>query len=178
MLTRNRIFGMMAGGALAVAMSAAPLVANASTAEAAPQAGLCTPGTLELSLGTPHGAAGSVNQALRFTNVGNSACSMVGFPGVSYVNGDAGNQVGAAAHRSGPSGSVVLQPGDTAHSDVKYVQTQNYPDSTCKPTHVRGVRVYPPNNDSAMYVPRPGKGCANPNVGQLDVRSVQVGPGQ
>lgn len=178
MLTRNRIFGMMAGGALAVAMSAAPAVANASTAEAAPQAAKCTPATLQLSLGTPHGAAGSVNQALRFTNVGNAACSMVGFPGVSYVNGDVGNQVGAPAHRSGPSGSVVLQPGATAHSNVKYVRVQNYPDSTCKPTHVRGIRVYPPNNTAAMYVPRPGKGCANPNVSQLDVRSVQPGPGQ
>lgn len=177
MLSRSRIVGIVTGGLLTTAMAVAPASASAGTPQA--QAPRCSPATLELGLGPAHGAAGSVDQTLRFTNVGDGACAMVGFPGVSYVRGDAGNQVGAPAQRTGPTDSgVVLQPGETGHADVSYTTVENYPDDECDPTHVRGVRVYPPNDTSAMYVPRPGTGCADPGVNHLQVRAVQPGPGQ
>jgi len=178
MLPGSRTLGTVTGGLLAIAMATVP-AANASTSSASPQVERCTPAVLQLSLGPAHGAAGSVNQALRFTNVGNTPCSMVGFPGVSYVTGDVGNQVGAPAARTGPTGTgVVLQPGQRAHSDVSHAVAQNYPESRCEPTHVRGMRVYPPNDHWALYVPRPATGCANPDAGQLQVRAVQPGPGR
>lgn len=179
MLTRTRIRSIVTGSALAVAMAALPLAANASTSATPAQVGKCTPSTLRLSFGPAHGAAGSVTQSLRFTNVGTTACGMVGFPGISYVNGDAGNQVGAPAQRSGPFAPwFVLQPGQVAHADIAYTVTQNFPPATCSPTHVRGIRVYPPNDYSAMYIPRPGTGCGNSAVTQLQVQSTEPGPGR
>src|SRR5699024_7217311 len=155
-------------GLLAIAMSLVPATASATATTS--QLQRCSPATLELGLGPAHGAAGSVNQALRFTNVGDAACNKVGFPGGSYVAGDAGNQGGAPAERSGTVGSgAVLQPGETAHAAVSYTAVENYPDEQCEPTHVRGIRVYPPNDHSAMYLPRPGTGCTNPDVNQLQV---------
>ena|SRR5699024_7681929 len=178
MISGSRTLGTVTGGLLAIAMAPAP-AASASTSSATPQVDRCTPAVLQLSLGPAHGAAGSVNQTLRFTNVGDTPCGMVGFPGVSYVTGDAGNQVGAPAARTGrPGTGVVLHPGQRAHSDVSYTVTQNYPDSRCAPTHVRGIRVYPPNDHSALYVPRPTTGCANSEADQLQVSAVRPGPGQ
>jgi hypothetical protein len=139
----------------------------------------CTPSSLRLSLGPVHGAAGSYSQELRFTNTSGRPCTMHGFPGVSYVTGDAGTQVGAPAQRVSSAGpTITLQPGQVAHADLRSVFVRNYPPKKCDPTHVRGLRVYPPNDFYAMYIPRPGTGCANASVTQLSVRTAQPGPGR
>ena len=46
------------------------------------------------------------------TNTGRRTCELRGFPGVSYVAGDDGHQVGPAAAMDGPRGGEVrLAPG-------------------------------------------------------------------
>lgn len=141
---------------------------------------LCKSADLTLALGDSEGAAGTVWQALRFTNESSAPCVIQGFPGVSYVAGDDGHQVGAAAYRDGTKGSAVtLSPGQTAYAAVGFSQVGNYDPDECEPTEVRGLRVYPPQETRSMYIAAPGRGCANENVSsyQLKVQTIRAGSG-
>lgn len=142
---------------------------------------LCESSDLELSLGRGDGAAGTVWRPLRFTNVSDSPCVIQGFPGVSYVAGEDGHQVGAAAYRDGKKGApVTLSEGETAFSAVGFTQVANYDPDDCEPTKVRGLRVYPPQETHSMYLARSATGCANEDLQggyQLKVQTVRPGPG-
>jgi hypothetical protein len=73
---------------------------------------LCNSATLSVTLGPSEGAAGTVYAPLRFSNRAGRSCVIQGFPGVSYVTGDRGDQVGQAAQRDGaPGRPVTLSPG-------------------------------------------------------------------
>lgn len=146
----------------------------------APPAGppQCYTSQLSASLGQGSSGAGTQSAPLVLTNTSPTACTVNGYPGVSYVNGDAGDQVGNAAARTGPDGTVVvLAPGASASSLVLFTQVFNYPENICQPVPVRGIRVYPPNNTDALYVPRPDTGCAStaPDVSQLKVQALTTG---
>jgi Domain of unknown function (DUF4232) len=141
--------------------------------------GECRSAELKLSIGRGEGAAGTVFRPLRFTNSGARPCTIQGFPGVSYVAGDDGHQVGPAAFREGTKGAPVsLAPGDTAFATVGFVQVRNFDPAVCKPTAIRGLRVYPPHETASLFLPLEGTGCAGtPPGNQLTVRTVQKGQG-
>lgn len=150
------------------------------TTERAPSTELCTSGDLALSLGDGEGAAGTIWRSLRFTNESASACEIQGFPGVSYVAGDDGHQVGAAAYRDGTKGTAItLKPGATAYAAMGFTQVGNYDPAECEPTAVRGLRVYPPQETRSRYLAAPGKGCANPDIPNyhLKVQTIRAGKG-
>ena len=139
----------------------------------------CKVADLKLSLRDGDATAGTFYRSLVFTNKGNRTCTIQGFPGVSYVAGDDGHQVGPAAYRVGKKGPVItLKPGNSASADVGFVQVRNYDPAVCKPTAVRGLRVYPPHEYDSMFVPSEGTGCAgNPPGHQLTVATVKAGTG-
>jgi hypothetical protein len=164
---------------------------NGTSAAPAPTAGgsgvnTCKAANLALKLGPGDGgAAGSRYPALQFTNVGNTTCLIGGFPGVSYVSGDDGHQVGSPAVRTGPAGDqVTLAPGMTASAVVQEVNPGNYPAAQCKPVPVRGFRVYAPNDTTGMFVPfesAAATACSSttmPAGQQLSVHSVTPGTGE
>ncbi|GAA4876497.1 DUF4232 domain-containing protein [Pseudonocardia benzenivorans] len=135
----------------------------------------CTAGELGLSLGQGDAGAGSVFQPLIFTNKGNRTCELTGFPGVSYVAGDDGHQVGPAAAMSGPRGpEVPIAPGRSAQAQVQFVQVANFDAAVCQPTPVRGLRVYPPGETASLFVAMNNQtGCAgNPPGPQLTVKTM------
>ncbi|MGH3470351.1 MAG: DUF4232 domain-containing protein, partial [Thermocrispum sp.] len=114
------------------------------------------------------------------TNKSGSACVIQGFPGVSFVAGNDGHQVGAAAYRDGAKGSpVTLKPGATAYAAVGFTQVRNFDPADCKPTPVRGLRVYPPQETESMFLRNSGTGCANADLGdnQLKVQTIRPGRG-
>lgn len=135
----------------------------------------CQVGELDLSLAGGDAAAGTVYRQLRFTNVGDRTCVIQGFPGVSYVAGEDGHQVGPAAYRVGTKGpAVALRPGKTAYAPLGFVQVANYDPAVCRPTEVRGLRVYPPHEYDSMFLPAPGTGCAGTPPGhQLVVKTIR-----
>jgi len=139
----------------------------------------CKVPDLKLSFGGGDAAAGTSYRALVFTNKGSRTCTIQGFPGVSYVAGDDGHQVGPAAYRNGNKGAVVtLKPGGTAFADIGFVQVRNYDPAVCKPTEVRGLRIYPPHEYNSMFIAAPGTGCAGtPPGNQLTVATVKPGSG-
>src|SRR5579875_1508006 len=155
------------------ASSTAPTTANSQSTSAiktTPKTPECKSADLTLSLGSGEGGgAGSFYPAIQFTNSSKSNCVIVGFPGVSYVAGDNGHQVGAPATRDGNIGAqITLAPGQVASAIVREVNPQNFPTATCKPVAVRGFRVYPPDETAAMFLPfqNATTGCST-NISQL-----------
>ncbi|HTK62643.1 MAG TPA: DUF4232 domain-containing protein [Pseudonocardia sp.] len=160
--------------------AAAPVPAS-TTAPATPtDPTICRSNALSVTLGGSEGAAGTVYASLRFTNTGPTPCVIHGFPGVSYVGGDNGAQIGPAAERDGVKGAPVNLPrGAVASAQLAMVQVRNYDASVCHPTPVKGLRVYPPGETASVFVPLNGTGCsATPPGPQLRVKTVQPGPGQ
>jgi hypothetical protein len=147
---------------------------------ATPASNECKVADLSFRLGGGDAAAGTSYRALVFTNKGGRTCTMQGFPGVSYVAGDDGHQVGPAAFRNGNKGAVItLKPGDSAFAPVGFVQVGNYDPAVCKPTEVRGLRIYPPHDYDSTFLPNPGTGCAANSLpgNQLTIGTVQAGAG-
>jgi hypothetical protein len=162
-----------------VAPTATPAAAGTRAirpAEQADGAGLprCTTGELSASLGEGDAAAGSVYRPLIFTNTGSHTCELRGFPGVSYVAGDDGHQVGPAAAMSGErGGQVPIAAGGTAQAQLQLVNVQNYDVGACHPVAVRGLRVFPPGDTAALFVPMDGTGCSTtPPGNQLSVQTI------
>jgi hypothetical protein len=115
---------------------------------------------LQASLGGGAGAGMSQNHTgLQLRNTGSSACTLYGYPGVSWVRGAQGLQTGAAAVRQpdpgGAEGLVTLAPGALASAPLDIVDAAVIPPSECKPVPVRGLRIYPPGQTAALFLPLP-----------------------
>lgn len=135
----------------------------------------CQTKDLTLSLGQGEGTAGSMYEPLHFTNKGADACTLYGYPGVSFVTTGSGDQVGSPASRNPqhPARTVTLSPGATADAIVQVVDHGNYGADQCKATTVSGFRVYPPGNKSAAYVPfHDAVTACSTDVTQLTVEAV------
>ncbi|HVV13563.1 DUF4232 domain-containing protein [Amycolatopsis sp.] len=163
--------------------TSAPAAVNpapATTPDQTSDNGMCKAADLKLSVGQGDAAAGTVYRPLIFTNVSSHSCVIQGFPGVSYVGGADGHQVGPAAYRDGAKGpAITLAKGDTAYASVGFVNVQNYDTVTCQPQPVRGLRVYPPQETASMYIDLPGTGCGSDKIpgNQLTVKTIEKGSG-
>lgn len=163
---------------------AAPSVPAAPTPSAGPVVsstppaadGHCTLADLKVALGQGEGAAGSTYTTLLLTNTGGTSCTLNGHPGVSYVAGADQHQVGGTAVRSDQQPvRVSLAPGETASAVVRQPKALNYPEATCAPTQVTGVRVYPPDDTSSVVLPLATTACADQQTGRPTVSIVEAG---
>ena len=159
--------GASSGPSSAGASSSASSGASASATSAASGTVTLTGGTpactsahLQASLGGGAGAGMSQNHTgLQLRNTGTSACTLYGYPGVSWVRGATGVQTGAAATRqadpNGTEKTVTLAPGALASAPLDIVDAAVIPPSECKPVAVRGLRIYPPGQQAALFLPLP-----------------------
>jgi hypothetical protein len=153
-----------------------------STSSAAPSATSlagqpgCGTTALTAALGRGNGAAGSTYYPIEFTNNSGTACTLYGYPGVSFVTA-AGDQVGAAATEAlvYPRQLVTLGPGETAHAELQIADAQNYPSAVCSPVAVHRLKVFPPGQKSALYLSVTATACARASVQLLSVQTVQPG---
>jgi Protein of unknown function (DUF4232) len=125
-----------------------------------------------LGLGLGGGTAGSTYYPLEFSNVGRTACSLNGYPGVSAY-GSSGAQVGPAASRNGQHhGTVTLASGATAHAILRVVDWG----ALCS-TEVpaAGLKVFAPGSTRSEPVPFAFGACARQGV--LVVGPVRAGVG-
>jgi hypothetical protein len=154
--------------------------APASSSPAPPSSGApaCATAVLTGSLGSGGAAAGSTYYSIEFTNTSGSACTLYGYPGVSFVTAS-GSQVGTPATENPvyPRQLVTLASGATAHADLGVGAAQNYPSSTCSPVAVSTLKVYPPGQTSALLIPITATACASTSVQILSVQTVQPGSG-
>jgi hypothetical protein len=162
--------------ATATAPAAQPGTPSAGTPAAA-QPGSCGTAGLRVTLGSREGAAaGHFYRTVDFTNITNTSCTLYGYPGVSFVAAIGGNQIGAAASRS-PAGKrlVVLAPGQKAHALLDLLDVLNFPPSECAASDAHWIKVYPPNQFSATYVPWTAKVCSKPKPVYMSVAPVRPG---
>ena len=150
------------------ASSAAPSSTTSGSA-----AGVCAVGGLRIryAVDVGGGGAGSVAGTLTFTNTGSAACTLRGFPGVSYVGGGNGTQVGQAATRTDDAVKTrTLAPGKGVTAALRRSQPGSY-GSECQETKVDGFRVYPPDSTESAFVAFEATGCKSTSAPLL-----QVGP--
>src|SRR5215469_5236860 len=98
-------------------------------------------------------AAGTFYVPIDLTNTSSHSCDMYGYPGVSFVTGHPGSQIGAAASRQttfGPE-TVTLASGATAHAWLGLVDVGNFSPSACGPVTARWLKIYPPDQFTALY---------------------------
>jgi hypothetical protein len=141
-------------GTLTAAVAMLAIAAPAAGASAGTVA-RCRTGHLAVSVRAEGAAAGTAYYALRFTNTGSAACSLAGWPGVSFVSAPAGMRVGLPAARdtTSPARPVTLAHGQAATATLRVAQARNYPASVCGPVHVHWLKVYPPGAYWAKGLP-------------------------
>ena len=178
------------------ASSAAQPSASSAPASASPTAPQTPPSSPAVPACAPSGltgtvpsgaggaAAGSTYYPLNLTNNSGKSCYLYGYPGVSFVTGPSGSQIGAPASRNpavSPS-TVVLAPGQTAHVTVQVVNPLNYSKSDCKPVTAHWLKIYPPGQYGALYVKFTALTCSvtlPPKLGSpLSVDAVKGGAGK
>jgi hypothetical protein len=124
------------------------------------------------------GAAGSVAVTIVLTNNGAKACTLQGWPGVSFVGDGNGTQLGASAEQdqSAAHPTVSLAPGGTATAPLRIAQALNYSSDTCNPQKPDGLRVYPPGSTAALFVKYTDMtACASKAVSLLTVGALAQG---
>ena len=163
------------GGHPAALAPAANGGALASTPAGTTSPSACRTSDLSIRLGARGAAAGSAYAPLLFTDTGATSCTLLGYPGVSYVTAAGGNQVGTAAIRNPQHSAttVTLVPGAVASALVQMVDEANFPPSSCSAVAVGALRVYPPGSTTPAYVTLPpsSKACSG-DVQQLTVTAV------
>jgi hypothetical protein len=128
--------------------------------------------------GLAEGYAGGVDQVIDFTNTSSTSCTLYGYPGVSFVTAPPYSQIGLAAKRVAtvPVKLITLAPGATANSVVQIVDALNFTPSTCVPVKAAYLKIYPPNQTAAVYLPNTSQTCSKP-VQTLFVSAVAAGSG-
>ena len=166
--------------AFAASSSGAALAAD--TMPAAPAAvRACTASDLGawVAVTQGNGAAGSIFYPLQFTNLSRHACAMRGFPGVSAIDRN-GHQLGSPASwdHALPARTVVLAPGATAHSILRWSDATVATSPGCHPvSSTFELRIYPPGQYRATYAAFGLKACSHAGPAYLGVETIQPGVG-
>ena len=107
----------------------------------------CPPRSLPAKPGLSQGTAGSIYQAIDFTNISNVTCTLYGYPGVSLAGGTPVSVIGAPADENPATARVlvILAPGAVANALVRIVQAGHFPASKCGPVTATYLPVYPPH---------------------------------
>ncbi|MFE3189906.1 DUF4232 domain-containing protein [Nocardia sp. NPDC059240] len=149
------------------------------SSSAAAGIGECRADQLSVAIGKGGAAAMHSYFPLIFTNTGSTPCTMQGYPGVSHTNGPDGDPIGKPADRdtnTTPVTLVRLDPGATASAKIVALNGQGaYSSADCKPVPEKGLRIYPPDNKSSLFLDLPGTTCSNQSLTTLTVQAVQSG---
>jgi hypothetical protein len=141
----------------------------------------CSTSDLHVDLGQGNGAAGSTIVPIEFENQSTSTCTMFGYPGVSFVTGVGGSQIGASGGENSatPRKLITLAPGAKAHALMSVVVAQNFPASKCKVVKAHWLKVFPPGETAAQFLKFTSDTCSNPStaVRVLNIETVQAGAG-
>jgi hypothetical protein len=157
-------------------VTANPSVTRATTPAASGPT--CRTSQLSLRLGNGGAAAGTDYEPIVLTNHGSSTCALRGYPGVAFVASATGGQVGSAASHNPqqPVTTILIAPDSSASALLAISSYQNFPPAECLSHPVSGLRIYPPGNTAAAYIPfKTGSTACSTQVGQLHVAAVVKG---
>ncbi|MDI5972286.1 DUF4232 domain-containing protein [Streptomyces sp. SL13] len=133
----------------------------------------CTSSQLTVAQKDGSVGAGQFYAKIVFTNTAATSCTLDGYPGLSYVKA-AGVQSGNPAQRTGQSHhTVTLSPHGTASAVMHDSNGMGgYSASQCDLTSVQGLRVYPPNEKAALFIPVRTQHCAGTGIHPLTIGPV------
>jgi hypothetical protein len=159
------------------ATTSAASTGAASTPAAPTGTAGCLASGLQAQLGGSQGTAGTIYQVIVLTNTSASNCTLYGYPGVSFVTSEGGNQVGAPATRNPAvkATQLTLSPGSKANLQLAIHDAGAYPD--CRLTSVDWLRIYPPGDYGSLYVQYKAQTCANTRKSILTVTALSAGAG-
>lgn len=171
--TPTKTVTIQASPSAAASLSAAASVS--SPAPAGPPG--CLASALQPQLGASQGTAGTIYQVVVLTNTSNAACTLYGYPGVSFVTGVGGSQVGKPATKNPavPKAVVTLAPG--AKADVLLAIHDAGAIPNCQITTVHWLRIYPPGDYGSVYVQYNTQACATRTHSLMSVTPVRAGAG-
>jgi hypothetical protein len=154
-----------------------PSVNPGGTPVAASGPAPCATSALHVSVSRSQGvAAGSSYYPIVFTNVSTASCTLYGYPGVSFVTGSGGSQIGIPATENPAQlrKLITLAPGQAGHAELQVVDAQNYPPADCGIVTAHWLKVYPPNQTAPVYASFTAQACAKARP-ILTVETVQSG---
>jgi hypothetical protein len=160
-----------------VAATAPPSSPSRTSAPAPPGPGPCATSALRVLVAPSQGAAaGSSFYPIEFTNISGASCTLYGYPGVSFVTGIGGSQIGIPAIEDPvkPRRLITLAPGQAAHAELQVTAAQNYPPADCGMVTAHWLKVYPPNQTAPEYASFTAPTCSKPRT-VLSVQTVQTG---
>jgi len=162
----------------AAAGASTPAAPAASTPAAAADPG-CLASGLQAQLGASQGTAGTFYQVVVLTNTSGATCTLYGYPGVSFVTGIGGSQVGAPATRNAvvPVTLITLAPGDQANMLLAVHDAGAIPPSACQLTTVDWLRIFPPGDYGDLYVQYKALACGKASESIMAVSAVGAGQG-
>jgi hypothetical protein len=155
--------------------SAAAGSGTTTTAPSGP--GPCVSADLQASLGQAGAAAGTFYHLIVLTNTSGGACTLYGYPGVSFVTGQGGSVIGAPATRNPLISDtlVTLSPGGTASALIGIADTGNLPPSACETGTADWLQIYPPGDYGAVYLQLTSSVCTRPGQRFMTVTAVHAG---
>ena len=176
--------GLIAAVALSILPAAAaspPGPALAADTTPASPVPACTAGDLGawVAITQGNGAAGSIYYPLQFTNLSGHACAMQGFPGVSALDRH-GHQLGSPASWDPvvPARTVVLAPGATAHTILRWSDAEVTTAPGCDPvSSTFELAVYPPGQYGATYAAFGLEACSHAGPVYMGVEPILPGVG-
>jgi Protein of unknown function (DUF4232) len=173
--------GLIAASAAVAAGSSGAVLTADTTRVASAAVRACAAGDLGVwvAVSQGNGAAGSLYLPLQFTNLSRHACAMRGFPGVSAIDRNY-HQLGSPASWDHviPSRTVVLAPGATAHTILRYSDVEVSTAPGCHPTFgTFELRVYPPGQRQATYAAFDLQACSHAGPVYLGVEPIRAGVG-
>jgi hypothetical protein len=151
------------------ATSPAPSVAPAPTGPST-----CQASGLAAHLGASQGAAGTMYQVVVLTNTSSASCTLYGYPGVSFVTGLGGSQIGRPATKNAlvARSLVTLKPGGKANVLLAVHDAGAY---GCKIIVVHWLKIFPPGDFNAIYMNYDTQACAKRST--MTVTAMRAGAG-
>ncbi len=159
--------------ALALGLAGTALgLPTAAAASPPPDPRPCRSPDLTVTLHTNGGgAAGSLYARLLLHNNSPVTCRTGGFAGVSYLGTPQHTQIGVPAVwiDLNHAHALLLPPGGNAVATLREADAGNFPTGRCRPHPTDGLRVYPPNQTTAIILAQHTLGCRNPAVQLLTI---------
>jgi len=145
-------------------------------------AGPCAPSALKISLDSADAgvAAGSSYVPLEFANVSASPCTLPSYPGVTFAFGPSGPTIGPPAVQQDKAAAqtVLLAPGQLAHSWLQIVAAASYPADSCHPVTAQGLLIRLASSGPATFLADSISACAQPPSGSAPLGVFPVRAGQ
>ncbi len=169
-----------AGSAASRPSSAAPSTGTqAGSSPASTPAGPpgCLASGLQAQLGAAQGTAGTIYQVIVLTNTSASSCTLQGYPGVSFVTGPGGHEIGAPATRNPAVAVTQLTVPAGGKANVLLAVHDAGAFGGCRLTSADWLRIYPPGDYGSLYVQYKAQTCANRAKSIMTVTAVAAGAG-